>query len=75
MSHSLAGIDEAEIDRLRRDRHIGRGWAASAFARLAGRTILTRVPWFTAPTVSQAGRWETGILSEIWVGSRGWWPR
>ena len=49
MSRALAGIEETEIDRLRELAHIGASWAASAFARLAGRTMLTRVPVIHGP--------------------------
>jgi chemotaxis protein CheY-P-specific phosphatase CheC len=72
MSHSLAAIDEAEIDRLRELAHIGASWAASAFARLAGRTILTRVPVVHgSDRFRKRGEWETGILSEISGGLTG----
>ncbi len=66
MSRGLAGIDDAEIDRLRELAHIGASWAASAFARLAGRTILTRVPLIHGPErLRKRGDWTTGIFCDI----------
>ena len=63
---SFSGIDEAEIDRLRELAHIGASWAASAFARLAGRTILTRVPLIHGPErLRKRGTWTTGIFCDI----------
>ena len=72
MNRAVSGIDEAEIDRLRELAHIGASWAASAFARLAGRTILTRVPVVHgSDRFRQRGEWATGILSEIEGGLQG----
>jgi len=66
MSRSLDAIDEAEIDRLRELAHIGASWAASAFARLASRTILTRVPVVHGPDrFRKRGEWTSGIFCEI----------
>ena len=63
---SFSGIGEAEIDRLRELAHIGASWAASAFARLAGRTILTRVPLIHGPErLRKRGEWTTGVFCEI----------
>jgi chemotaxis protein CheY-P-specific phosphatase CheC len=66
MTRPTAGMDEAEIDRLRELAHIGASWAASAFARLAGRTILTRVPLIHGPErLKKRGEWTTGIFCDI----------
>jgi chemotaxis protein CheC len=66
MSRSLAGIAEVEVDRLRELAHIGASWAASAFARLASRTILTRVPVVHGPDrFRKRGEWTTGIFCDI----------
>jgi chemotaxis protein CheY-P-specific phosphatase CheC len=66
MTRAITAIDEAEIDRLRELAHIGASWAASAFARLAGRTILTRVPLIHGPErLSKRGDWTTGIFCDI----------
>jgi chemotaxis protein CheY-P-specific phosphatase CheC len=66
MSRIIAGIDETEIDRLRELAHIGASWAASAFARLSGRTILTRVPLIHGPErLRKRGEWTTGVFCEI----------
>jgi chemotaxis protein CheY-P-specific phosphatase CheC len=66
MNSAFAGIDEAEIDRLRELAHIGASWAASAFARLAARTMLTRVPIIHGPDrFRKRGEWETGIFCDI----------
>jgi len=63
MSGALAGLEEAELDRLRELAHIGASWAASAFARLAGRTILTRVPLIHGPErLRKRGEWTTGVF-------------
>ena len=43
MKSLLESVSESEIDRLRELAHIGASWAATAFARIVGRTILTRV--------------------------------
>jgi chemotaxis protein CheY-P-specific phosphatase CheC len=72
MTRATAGIDEAEIDRLRELAHIGASWAASAFARLAGRTILTRVPLIHGPErLRKRGEWTTGIFCDITGGLGG----
>lgn len=72
MSRTLADIDEAEIDRLRELAHIGASWAASAFARLASRTILTRVPVVHgSDRFRKRGEWVTGILSDVTGGLEG----
>lgn len=66
MSGRMAGIPEAEVDRLRELAHIGASWAAGAFARLVERTILTRVPMVHGPErFRRRGEWETGILCEL----------
>ncbi len=63
---SLEGIDEAQVDRLRELAHIGASWAATAFARLAGRTILTRVPLVHGPDrFRKRGEWQTGVFCDI----------
>ena len=72
MSRALSGIDEAEVDRLRELAHIGASWAASAFARLAGRTILTRVPLIHGPErLRKRGDWTTGIFCDVSGGLSG----
>jgi chemotaxis protein CheY-P-specific phosphatase CheC len=72
MSRTLDGIDEAEIDRLRELAHIGASWAATAFARLAERTILTRVPLVHGPDrFRKRGEWQTGIFCDISGGLDG----
>jgi chemotaxis protein CheY-P-specific phosphatase CheC len=72
MNRALAGMDEAEIDRLRELAHIGASWAASAFARLAARTMLTRVPVIHGPDrFRKRGEWETGIFCDISGGLSG----
>jgi chemotaxis protein CheY-P-specific phosphatase CheC len=66
MSASLDAIPEAEIDRLRELAHIGASWAATAFARIVGRTILTRVPVVHgAERFEKRGSWQTGILCDM----------
>ena len=66
MSLTLESIPESEIDRLRELAHIGASWAATAFARLVGRTILTRVPVVHGPDrFRKRGEWQTGVLCEI----------
>ena len=66
MSSTLESIPESEIDRLRELAHIGASWAATALARLVGRTILTRVPVVHGPDRFQKrGEWQTGVLCEI----------
>jgi chemotaxis protein CheY-P-specific phosphatase CheC len=66
MSSALESIPESEVDRLRELAHIGASWAATAFARLVGRTILTRVPVVHGPDRFQRrGEWHTGVLCEI----------
>jgi len=62
----MDAISEAEIDRLRELAHIGASWAATAFARLVGRTILTRVPMVHGPDrFRQRGEWQTGIFCTL----------
>jgi chemotaxis protein CheC len=66
MTSSLDTISEAEIDRLRELAHIGASWAATAFARLVGRTILTRVPMVYGPErFRRRGEWHTGIFCTL----------
>jgi chemotaxis protein CheY-P-specific phosphatase CheC len=66
MSAALESIPEPEIDRLRELAHIGASWAATAFARLVGRTILTRVPVVYGPDrFRKRGGWQTGVLCEV----------
>lgn len=66
MSNSLDAIAESEIDRLRELAHIGASWAATAFAQIVGRTILTRVPVVHATEkFRKRGSWQTGILCEM----------
>jgi len=66
MSSSLDAISEGEIDRLRELAHIGASWAATAFARLVGRTILTRVPVVHGPErFRRRGDWQTGIFCTL----------
>jgi chemotaxis protein CheY-P-specific phosphatase CheC len=66
MSTTLDALSEAEIDRLRELAHIGASWAATAFARLAGRTILTRVPVVHGPErYRKRGEWTTGIFCDF----------
>ena len=63
---TLEGMSEAELDRLRELAHIGASWAANSLARLANRTILTRVPILHGPErFRQRGEWDTGIFCEI----------
>jgi chemotaxis protein CheY-P-specific phosphatase CheC len=72
MSRFLEGIEESEIDRLRELSHIGASWAASALARLASRTVLTRVPIVHGPDrFRKRGEWNTGIFCDISGGMRG----
>jgi chemotaxis protein CheY-P-specific phosphatase CheC len=72
MHSSLDAIDESEIDRLRELAHIGASWAASAVARLATRTILTRVPVVHGPDrFRKRGEWTTGIFCDIHGGMEG----
>ena len=72
MSMTLGSIDEAEVDRLRELAHIGASWAAAAFARLAARTILTRVPLVHGPDrFRKRGEWKTGVFCEISGGLDG----
>ena len=72
MSHSLDGIEESEIDRLRELAHIGASWAASAFARLVTRTMLTRVPIVHGPDrFRKRGEWTTGVFCEVTGDMRG----
>lgn len=72
MSAVLADIDEAEVDRLRELAHIGASWAATAFARLAACTILTRVPLVHGPDrFRKRGEWQTGVFCEISGGLDG----
>ena len=66
MNGRFAGIPEAEIDRLRELAHIGASWSANALARLADRTILTRVPIVCGPErLARRSDWETGIFCTI----------
>jgi chemotaxis protein CheY-P-specific phosphatase CheC len=66
MSTRLEGVDEVEVDRLRELAHIGASWAAGAFAALAGRTILTRVPMVHGPErFKSRGDWPTGIFCDV----------
>jgi chemotaxis protein CheY-P-specific phosphatase CheC len=66
MSSMLESIPESEVDWLRELAHIGASWAATAFARLVGRTILTRIPVVHGPERFQKrGEWQTGILCDI----------
>jgi chemotaxis protein CheY-P-specific phosphatase CheC len=63
---TLEDMSEAELDRLRELAHIGASWAANSLARLADRTILTRVPILHGPErFRQRGEWDTGIFCEI----------
>jgi chemotaxis protein CheY-P-specific phosphatase CheC len=66
MNTRLEGVSEEEIDRLRELAHIGASWAAGAFAALAGRTILTRVPMVHGPERFRSrGDWQTGIFCDV----------
>ena len=66
MSSALESIPESEIDRLRELAHIGASWAATAIARIVGRTILTRVPVVHGPDrFRKRGEWQSGVLCEI----------
>lgn len=66
MSPRFAGISEAELDRLRELAHIGASWAANALARLADRTILTRVPVVYGPErLARRSDWETGVFCRL----------
>lgn len=66
MKSTLDALPEAEIDRLRELSHIGASWAATAFARLVGRTILTRVPMVHGPDrLRQRGEWQSGIFCDV----------
>jgi len=72
MARFLDGIEESEIDRLRELAHIGASWAASALARLASRTVLTRVPVVHGPDrFRKRGEWNTGIFCDISGDMRG----
>lgn len=72
MTSGLEGVEEAEVDRLRELAHIGASWAATAFARLVGRTILTRVPVVHGPErFRKRGEWETGIFCRVSGGLEG----
>jgi chemotaxis protein CheY-P-specific phosphatase CheC len=63
---ALHSLSEEELDRLRELSHIGASWAANALARLADRTILTRVPILHGPErFRQRGDWDTGIFCDI----------
>ncbi len=69
---TLDAIEESEVDRLRELAHIGASWAASAVARLASRTILTRVPIVHGPDrFRKRGEWTTGIFCDIHGGMEG----
>ena len=62
----LDSMTEAELDRLRELAHIGASWAANSLARLADRTILTRVPILHGPErFRQRGEWDTGVFCNI----------
>jgi chemotaxis protein CheY-P-specific phosphatase CheC len=66
MRGRFAGISEAELDRLRELAHIGASWSANALARLADRTILTRVPVVYGPErLGRRSDWQTGIFCTI----------
>ena len=66
MKSKLDAIPAAEIDRLSELSHIGASWAATAFARLVGRTILTRVPMVHGPDrFRQRGEWQAGIFCDV----------
>ena len=66
MSATFESISEAEVDRLRELAHIGASWAATAFARIVGRTILTRVPVVhVAERFRKKSEWETAVLCDI----------
>lgn len=63
---ALHSLSEEDLDRLRELAHIGASWAANALARLADRTILTRVPILHGPErLRQRGDWDTGIFCNI----------
>ncbi len=63
---TLESISEADLDRLRELAHIGASWAANSLARLADRTILTRVPVIYGPErFRQRGEWDTGVFCDI----------
>lgn len=63
---ALDALTDAELDRLRELAHIGASWAANSLARLADRTILTRVPILHGPErFRRRGDWETGIFCDI----------
>lgn len=68
-------LSEAAVDRLRELGSIGAGHAATAFARLVGRTIRMRVPAVRS-RAAQAGvpgldGWETGIFFALEGGPGG----
>ncbi|HEY5659060.1 MAG TPA: hypothetical protein VIY27_14830 [Myxococcota bacterium] len=66
MKSLLESVSESEIDRLRELAHIGASWAATAFARIVGRTILTRVPVVHgAERFRKKGEWQTAVLCDI----------
>jgi chemotaxis protein CheY-P-specific phosphatase CheC len=66
MSPRFDGISEQQLDRLRELAHIGASWSANALARLADRTILTRVPVVYGPErLSRRSDWETGVFCTI----------
>lgn len=66
MTSTLDALPEADLDRLRELSHIGASWAANALARLANRTILTRVPVVYGPErFRRRGEWETGVFCDI----------
>jgi chemotaxis protein CheY-P-specific phosphatase CheC len=59
-------ISEPELDRLRELAHIGASWAANALARLANRTILTRVPVVYGPErLKRRSEWEIGVFCDL----------
>lgn len=62
----LDSMSEADLDRLRELAHIGASWAANSLARLADRTILTRVPILHGPErFRQRGEWQTGVFCDL----------
>ena len=66
MSADFHGIDDTELDRLRELAHIGASWSATAFSRLCGCTILTRVPRVHGPDrFRKRGEWCTGIFCDF----------
>ena len=63
---TIAGISEAEVDRLRELAHVGASWAATALAQIAEDTILTRVPVVYGPERFRVrSNWSTGIFGDF----------